>query len=51
MYQSLWRGLANHRPLGKVNHLRKGVYHYSKETREGIDVNESLDATSIDDMP
>ncbi|KAF1344105.1 catalase-like domain-containing protein [Delphinella strobiligena] len=46
-----WRGLADHRPLGSVNRLRKGVYPHSRKQRDAMNASESKDAHSIDDIP
>lgn len=46
-----WRGLADHKPLGGINRLRKGVYPHSKKTRDAINVSKSEDVRSIDEIP
>lgn len=46
-----WRGLADHRPLGGINRLRRGVYPNSKKQRDSLNASKSEDVRSIDEIP
>jgi len=46
-----WRGLADHRPLGSVNRLRKGVYPHSQKQRDALNASVSRDVQNFGDIP
>lgn len=46
-----WDGLAEHRPLGSINRLRKIVYEMSRKKREGLNATMTKEVGSVDEMP
>jgi hypothetical protein len=51
MRLSPWAGLADHRPLGGINWLRKEVYAMSKKKRESLNAANTEEVMSVDDIP
>jgi hypothetical protein len=46
-----WDALADHRPLGSINRLRKIVYEMSKRKREAVNATETRSVNSADEIP
>jgi hypothetical protein len=46
-----WDALADHRPLGSINRLRKVVYHMSKQKRELVNATSTKVVNSVDEIP
>jgi hypothetical protein len=51
MRLSPWDGLAEHRPLGSINRLRKMVYVMSRKKREEINAVETKRVEGVDEIP
>lgn len=46
-----WHGLAEHRPLGSLNRLRKKVYAASSAMRRKLNAETEVFVSSIDEIP
>lgn len=46
-----WDALAEHRPLGSINRLRRTVYAMSKQKREKENATKTKPVTSMDEIP
>lgn len=51
MKLNVWYGLAEHRPLGSVNRLRRAVYQTSVEERQRMNAVEVQAVSSVDQIP
>jgi hypothetical protein len=51
MRLSPWDGLADHRPLGSINRLRRIVYAMSRQKRERENATKTRDLVDISEMP
>lgn len=51
MKLSPWDALAEHRPLGSINRLRKIVYDMSRQKREAANATPTKAVNSIDEIP
>jgi hypothetical protein len=46
-----WNGLAEHRPLGSINRLRKIVYDMSRQKREAVNAASTKHVNDVSEMP
>jgi hypothetical protein len=46
-----WNALAEHRPLGSINRLRKTVYDMSRKKREAVNATPTVPVNSLDQIP
>jgi hypothetical protein len=51
MKLSPWDALAEHRPLGGINRLRKIVYNMSRKKREAVNATPTKAVNSVDEIP
>jgi hypothetical protein len=51
MKLSPWDALAEHRPLGSINRLRKTVYDMSRKKREAVNATSTKAVNSVDEIP
>jgi hypothetical protein len=51
MKLSPWNGLAEHRPLGSINRLRKIVYDMSRQKREAVNAVPTKHVNDVSEMP
>jgi hypothetical protein len=51
MKLSPWDALADHRPLGSINRLRKIVYDMSRKKRQAVNVTSIQTVNSLDEIP
>jgi hypothetical protein len=51
MKLSPWDALAEHRPLGSINRLRKIVYDMSRKKRESVNATPTKAINSVDEIP
>ncbi|GAC72633.1 hypothetical protein PANT_7c00194 [Moesziomyces antarcticus T-34] len=47
----VWHGLVEHKPLGSINRLRRGVYKASSAWRHRMNAREEVTVSSIDQIP
>ena len=46
-----WNGLAEHRPLGSINRLRKTVYEMSRQKREAVNAVSTKNVNDVTEIP
>jgi hypothetical protein len=46
-----WRSLADHRPLGSINRLKKDVYEASSDFRHKMNKVDRIEPTDIAELP
>ena len=51
MKLSPWDALAEHRPLGSINRLRRTVYEMSRKKREAVNATPTKAVNNVDEIP